>query len=267
MHKTGKSSFTLFRRLKKRRVVLKVAFCFAVIALFHMQDFSPLAGKCRFFVNSARVTLGEWRDVCGGYLANLCYCLTNNVNDILINLQKENIRLREEIESLKRTDSENRELRKLLSLREEVPPPIIVGKVVNVFFGDFIGSCILNVGSADGVSVGDAVRNADGLLGRVVEVHDCWSHVLLIIDMNSGIPVKIGERQINAIAGGCNSRRLRISVIHEDVSPEEGETVRTSGYGICGDIPVGKIEKDGKKISVKPFADFNSLKFVVVLKK
>ncbi|MDR2107481.1 MAG: rod shape-determining protein MreC [Holosporaceae bacterium] len=267
MHKTGKKSFTLFRRFKKRRVFLKIFFFLLIIVLLHTKSFVPLTEKCKILVSSARVALHEWYNACGNYLSDLSYCLTNDVEGVLIKLHDENIRLREEIESLKRADFENRELRKLLSLREQILSPIVVAKVVNIFSGDFIESCILNVGRADGVSVGDAVRNSDGLVGRVTEAHDAWSHVLLISDMNSGIPVKIGERQINAIMTGCNCCRLRISVIHDDILPEDGETVSTSGYGICEGIPVGKIEKDGKKISVKPFVNFNSLKFVVVLKK
>jgi rod shape-determining protein MreC len=189
------------------------------------------------------------------------------VDGVLISLRGENIRLQEEVENLKRLESENEKLRELLALKEKQNFSVVVAEVVSMFSNDFVQSCVVNVGKADGVSLNDAVKNSEGLAGRIIEVNDSWSKVLLVTDVNSSIPVKIGERQINAIATGDNSGMLFVSAVQEDAPITEGDDVKTSGYGINEDIPVGKIVGNSKKPAIKPWVDFNSLKYVMVIKK
>ena len=40
---------------------------------------------------------------------------------------------------------------------------------------------------------GDAALTSKGLIGSVIDVHDKYSRVLLITDINSKIPVRIGK--------------------------------------------------------------------------
>jgi rod shape-determining protein MreC len=191
-----------------------------------------------------------------------------DVEDKLVNLYNENIKLQEEIKYLKNLQLENTELKKMLSLKESTGFSAVTAKVINVFSSDFTQLCLLDAGQADGISEGDAVKNSEGLVGRIIKVHDKWSQALLITDMNSNIPVKIGTSSVNAIMTGENSDKILISRVHEDISPiKEGDLVKTSGYGICEDIFVGTIIKNNKKFLVKPLVDFNLLKYVIVIKK
>ncbi|MDR2723984.1 MAG: rod shape-determining protein MreC [Holosporaceae bacterium] len=218
-------------------------------------------------MNSLKVAYDQY----GNYLERNClnfyYFMSHDIDGTLIDLHNKNIELSEEIESLKHLRQENEEFRTLLSLKKTINFSVVAARVVSIFSNDFTQAFILNVGKTNGVKIDDVVKNSNGLIGRIIEVHDDWSRVLLITDINSCIPVKIGEQQVNAIMIGGNSNRLFIYTIHEDIAINEGDEVRTSGYGICENISIGKITKDGEKNMVRPFVNFNSLKYVIVLKK
>jgi rod shape-determining protein MreC len=168
---------------------------------------------------------------------------------------------------LKNLRRENDELKKLLQIKESAISTVTVARIVGVFSNDFTQSFTLNVGERDGVAVNDVVKNSEGLVGRIIETYDDWSRVLLITDINSCVPVKIGEQQVNAIMTGGNSNKLYISTIHEDIPISEGDVIETSGYGIPEGISVGKIVKNGGKFMVQSFVNFSALKYAIVLKK
>ena len=127
---------------------------------------------------------------------------------------------------------------------------------------------MLNVGSSSGVETDDVVRNRDGFIGRISEVHETWCCVLAITDTNSKIPVKIGKEQINAILSGDNSRMLSVSMKNEDISLKDGDIAETAYFEnpICNQIPVGKVIENGGTFFIEPFVDFNSLQYVCILK-
>jgi rod shape-determining protein MreC len=213
------------------------------------------------------VALDRYCDIFQRNYYNFRYFMSHDIDGVLIQLHNTNIALREELEYLKNLRRENDELRKLLQLKESTIPSVTAARIVGIFSNDFTQSFILNVGERDGITVDDVVKNSEGLIGRVIETHNDWSRILLITDINSCVPVKIGERQVNAIMTGGNSNKLYISTIHEDISISEGDIVKTSGYGIPEGISVGKIVKNGGKFMVQSFVNFNSLEYVIVLKK
>jgi rod shape-determining protein MreC len=262
----GAESFVLFRRFKKRKIVLSMLVCGGIITAFHTKVGCSFSDEIRFFFGSARVALGRYSDSFEKVFLNFYYLLSCNVEGMLLDLRCSNNQLREEIEKLKHLQQENEELKKLLSLKESAQKSSKVAKVIDIFSNDFTQSIVLNVGKADEIAIGDVVKSFDGLVGRVTEVNDSWCRVLLITDMNSSIPVKIGKTPVNAIMTGNNSNNLFISTVHEDVPINDGDEVKTSSYGICEDVYVGTIVKNGKKDKVKSLVDFNSLRYVIVEK-
>ncbi|MDR2645967.1 MAG: rod shape-determining protein MreC [Holosporaceae bacterium] len=259
--------FALFRRFRREKIAYGLVLCFGIIAFFHTEIGNVFIERFRFVVNSMAVALDRYCDIFQRNYSNFRYFMSNDVDGVLIQLHNTNIALREELEHLKDLRRENDELRKLLQLKESTVPVIAVARIVGVFSNDFTQSFILNVGERDGAAVNDVVKNSEGLIGRIIEVYNDWSRVLLITDINSCVPVKIGERQVNAIMTGGNSNKLYISTIHEDIPIMEGDIVQTSGYGIPEGISVGKIVKNDEKFMVQSFVNFNSLKYAIVLKR
>ncbi|MDR1561186.1 MAG: rod shape-determining protein MreC [Holosporaceae bacterium] len=263
-----KKSSNFFRRFKKRNVVRKVVVYAMILVFLHSNFATKLIEKSRTHMILLKISLERVQDRVSGCFTNFMYFISHDIDGVLMDLHNENLKLRQEICNLKKLKSENEQLRRLLSIKQTVAGSLIVAKVVTVFSNDFARSAILNVGTLDGVSQDDVVRDNNGLIGRVIETNDTWSKVLLITDSNSNIPVKI--KNVNAIANGDNSSKLLLSAIQEDdISIKDGDLVETSGYGGIFDekIPVGTVLEKTGKLFVDPFVDFYSLKYVFVFKK
>ena len=89
--------------------------------------------------------------------------------------------------------------------------------------------------------------------------------------MNSSIPVKTLNQDINAIISGqSDSILLKLKFIKENKMPKIGEIIVTSGNAdiFPPNIAVGKIYKIEDNIYyVKPFVNFKELEFVNVITK
>jgi rod shape-determining protein MreC len=241
--------------------------CIAILVAMHFSFCYEILQSFRNFFTSSIVFVNKITSKIDHAISDAKYIIFQNASDIVFDLKKENLRLVNELEQLQRLKIENNELRKLLFLKEKNDGRLVVARVISFLSNDYVCSFILDVGLRDKVSVDDVVLNADGLVGRVVEVHDDWSKIMLITDINSNVPVKIGERRINAIVSGDNTKTLKLSMIHEDDLPENGDIVETSKYGniFLDKIRVGKIETHGETLRIVPDVNFNFIEYVGVL--
>lgn len=198
--------------------------------------------------------------------------------DELASLREENARLRAENERLihwqllaRRLEGENQSLRDLLRLKPGPPARHIAARVVADTGGAFARSVLVNAGTLDGVMAKQAVLSADGLVGRVVQVGQRSARVLLISDLNSRIPVVVGDRRLHAILAGTNEDRpvLRHFVGGDAVSP--GDFVMTSGQGgvFPPGLPIGTVARgapeSGEEAEVVPLVDWHRLEFVRIV--
>jgi len=134
---------------------------------------------------------------------------------------------------------------------------------------------IIDKGSSDGMQVGQAVLDAEGLFGQLVEVSSTTSRVLLLIDRDHAVPVQVTRNGARSIAGGTGSRD---SLILENVPVSTdimvGDLLETSGLG--GRFPVGypvaevtSVVLDATsvfaEVKVRPLARTNQSRFLLVV--
>lgn len=127
-----------------------------------------------------------------------------------------------------------RQLSDLAALAKVVDEPgikFITGRVVADAVGPFARTLLLNAGREQGVRAGYPVVSADGLVGRVLEVGQRSSRILLLTDLNSRVPVLVGETGTRAILMGDNSSHPRLAHLPEDGVAKAGDEVVTSGVG------------------------------------
>ena len=92
-------------------------------------------------------------------------------------------------------------LRSLLNAVDEPALHFVTGSVIADARGPFLRSALINLGRDDGVRIGYAVINGDGLIGRTVDAGASVARVLLLNDLNSRIPVLVGTgRRCGALA-------------------------------------------------------------------
>ncbi|MHA1568279.1 MAG: rod shape-determining protein MreC, partial [Alphaproteobacteria bacterium] len=127
----------------------------------------------------------------------------------LVAVQEENARLRARIADLRRSGgeaarlaAENQSLRTLLKAIPKINGKHVTARVIGDAGGIFVHSLLLNAGLNDGVRKGLAVVNAEGLVGRVTGAGGRSARVLLVIDLNSRIPVVVQSTRDRAILAG-----------------------------------------------------------------
>lgn len=177
-------------------------------------------------------------------------------------LVAENKRLREWYQTALMLQAENQSLQELLNVKVEAPHEFITAKIIADSGNSFVKTVLVGVGQQDGVQKNQAVLAEDGLIGRVIEVGKNSSRIMLITDYNSRIPVLLEGTRQKALIAGKNNSLLDLKYIPDDSSISEGVRVVTSGDGgvFPSGLPLGRIISiDQKNITVKPFADINSV--------
>jgi rod shape-determining protein MreC len=192
---------------------------------------------------------------------------------LLYGAHEENRALRQENDRLRRwravaegLESENTRLRGMLNLAPEAPARFITGRVIGDSGGAFLRSVLVNIGARDGVRNGIAAIDGNGLLGRIAEVGNRSSRILLVSDLNSRIPVLVGESRERAILAGDNSDQPKLAYLPAEISIAPGDLVITSGHGgaFPAGLPVGIVVRPdhSEELRVQPFHSNRRLEFV-----
>lgn len=168
----------------------------------------------------------------------------------------------------------------LLSMSES---ETISATIIQRSMENFTNTVVINIGSADGVELGDAVISSKGLIGKVTSLNENTSVVLLLtteLEMNK-ITVKIQvdpSKTSEAILEKYdpNTQSYLLKLLDTNSSITEGMKVVSSGSG--GLFPSGLLvgtvnhvetlpNAIGLKILVEPAADFYHLNYVAVVKR
>lgn len=196
------------------------------------------------------------------------------INEVLY-IRQENIYLRREVEHLqqalqtaKQVKVENTQLRQLLNFVDIHNTSHLSARIIADASGPFLRSVMINIGALQGVEKGQVVVNEKGFIGRIIEVGNRSSRVLLMTDINSRVPIITEFSRERGILAGENSEYPEILYLPRESKAADGELVITSGDGkmIPSGLPVGRLYKspDGH-ISVKPLAEWYHLEYVSII--
>ena len=137
---------------------------------------------------------------------------------------------------------ENKVLRDLLSSSAKIKSDFTLADILAVSNNYSKNIVIIDKGQADDVFYGQAVIDAYGIYGNVIEVGKLTSKVLLITDERNSISVqdKSGNR---AIANGLEGASMELLDITETTKFRIGDILYSSGLGLRypKGYPVGKI--------------------------
>lgn len=137
---------------------------------------------------------------------------------------------------------------------------------------------VIDQGKAENVAVGMPVITPAGLVGRISEVGEHWSRVLLITDPSSSVNAVVQSTRATGIIQGQGQGNdllvMRYLPLGEAV--KEGDLILTSGIG--GAFPkrlvIGQVVQVNQRPTdlfteaiIRPSADMSRLEYVLVMKK
>lgn len=190
-------------------------------------------------------------------------------------LRTEQMLLKVEVQKLVALKKENAELRALLKSSPTVEGNVLVAELLAVDIDPFSQKVLINKGGRDGIFVGQAVLDASGVVGQVVNVTPFSSHVLLLTDSRSAIPAEINRNGMRTIVIGTGDPNiLQLLDVSKTTDIKEGDVLVTSGLGkgFPAGYPIGKVLQVNHhsgdsfaRIYIQPMAQLNRSRLVLLV--
>lgn len=180
----------------------------------------------------------------GAAPGKLFHAVSDNVS-LRSTLVGENNRLRRDLDvntarlnRLAAVAEENRRLRELLGGTRGYRLGVQLAGIVDIDLDPARRRIVLDQGSRDGVRVGQALIDAGGVLGQVIETSPHRATALLITDPDHAVPVQVARSGLRSIAYGTGRNDvLVLPNIPHSADIQVGDQLITSGLG--GRFPAG----------------------------
>jgi rod shape-determining protein MreC len=156
----------------------------------------------------------------------------------LIDAKNKNILLVAENEKLKslyikslNIHQENTQLKEILKYVGLRSTKFLVARLIAHPYQTYSRNVFIDTGNVQGVKEDDIVTGNNALIGRIEQVSDTKSRVLLATDINSRIPVIVSGARTKGILAGNNSNVMEILYLEKNHHITTGDMVFTSGDG------------------------------------
>ncbi len=172
-------------------------------------------------------------------------------------LQAERLLTNARLQRLTALEAENARLRGLLEARTRVRDEVRVAEIMAVDANPYEHNLIIDIGSRDGVYDGQAIVDANGVVGQVIETGIMTSQAVLISDTDHALPVEVNRNGLRTIAVGTGEiDRLDLPFLPNNADIRAGDLLVTSGLG--GAFPAGypvAVVDTVTRMPSEPFAD------------
>ena len=158
--------------------------------------------------------------------------------------RRERLETEARLQRLEALESENSRLRALLDSTARVGSRALVAEILDVDLEPYHQRFQLNRGLVDGVYLGQALIDAQGVVGQIVRVGPLTSEALLITDADHAVPVSVSRNGLRTIAAGTgDSGRLRLLYVTNNADIVVGDLLISSGLGgvFPAGYPVGRV--------------------------
>lgn len=188
---------------------------------------------------------------------------TTSRNDLLLDLSRleaERLITQARLQRFAALEAENARLRAMLEATSRVPDRVQVAEIMSVSSNPFRHVLVIDKGTRDGVFDGQAMIDAQGVIGQVIEAGLLSSQGVLISDPDHALPVQVNRSGLRTIAVGTGEYgRLDLPFLPNNADIREGDLLVTSGLGgtFPQGYPVGVVDSL-IRIPQGPFADVSA---------
>jgi rod shape-determining protein MreC len=196
---------------------------------------------------------------------------TENENSLL---RKENASLQMQLSQLKEMKQENGRLRELLGFKSMQTYRTIPAKVIGYNQQAGISAIQLEISGEAKIKKNMPVVNAQGLVGKVLQVSGHYATCQLVTDRNFSAAARVQRSRVEAIYQAKEEEVGQLIGVHHRSDVQEDDVVVTSGMNSL--FPAGlvlgtvtRIEKDERelfqKVYVKSAVEFDKLEEVLII--
>ncbi len=157
-------------------------------------------------------------------------------------------------------ESENARLRGMLDATSRVRDQVQVAEILSVSSNPFRHTLVIDKGTQDNVFDGQAIIDANGVIGQIIEAGLLSAQGVLISDPDHALPVEVNRNGLRTIAVGTGEfDRLDLPFLPNNADIRDGDLLVTSGLG--GSFPPGypvAIVDNVTRIPQGPFADISA---------
>jgi len=147
-----------------------------------------------------------------------------------------------QLAQLQGVERDNERLHHRLNVVEDSGLEVQLVPILDIDLAPVRQRLVLAAGRAQGLAVGQAVIDADGLIGQIIEVTATHATVLLLTDPDHAVPVMVARTGVRLIAWGRGDQ-LELRNIPLSAGVEVGDQIITSGLGrrFPAGFPVGTV--------------------------
>jgi len=157
-------------------------------------------------------------------------------------LRKENIALKLQIKNHKSSQTEIKTLKKAFDLETKENIDLIGAEIMFFSPSTLHHVTFVNKGKNSGLKEGQFAIDADGnLIGRIREVKEKFSEIILIDDPDFTVPVYVGQNELGLLQG--NLFGAKILYIEPESKIAAKEKVWVKAYPYSFSLHIGKIKK------------------------
>ncbi|MDE2148816.1 MAG: rod shape-determining protein MreC [Gammaproteobacteria bacterium] len=140
--------------------------------------------------------------------------------------------------------AENQRLRALLASASTLKERVLIASVLRTSQDPYRQQIVIDKGQREGAYPGQALIDAWGVLGQVIEVNRNSATALLITDPEHGVPVEVNRTGLQTIAlGRGDGQTLSLPYLPSNADVRVGDLLVTSGLGgrFLAGYPVGQV--------------------------
>ena len=193
----------------------------------------------------------------------------------LVQAKEENKILKEDLEKMRsfyikslNIHQENKELRTILNFVSLRTTSFKVAKIIGRSNQVFNQKLFIDAGKNRDIKDGSIVTGNHAVIGRISEVGDNQSRLMLLTDANSHVPIISSRSRARGILVGDNSGTMEILYLPKKHGIEVGDLIFTSGDGdtLPPGLLIGVVKKSSEdRVAVSMVEDVNAAGIVTVI--
>lgn len=191
-------------------------------------------------------------------------------------LRAEAIELATDVALLREARRENETLRSLLGFADSLDVPKVVARVVAKDITQQANLLTIDVGAKDSIEVGMPVINAQGIVGKIINVSRNYAVVMPHQNTRFAVPATVDELNRNGVVrwDGEQFDRLMMEYVVKTEPVTPGMLIRTSAYSgvFPAGVPIGRVDtafaaqgRNDYMIYLTPSAPIGEVGYVYVL--